>query len=104
MAQAEAALTSSYDVVLVAVRFDESRMFDLQRYLKSDRNLSRIPVTCYRSAPGPVTATALARQAIVLASRALGADFIDLVGYSNTELGNQQLRDTVLHAAKVGRR
>ena len=104
MDEAGTALLRPYDVVLIAIRFDESRMFELLRHIKSDGRLSKLPVICYRSAPGPVTATALARQAIELATHALGATFVDLVSDSDTERANERLRDTVFGAVEASTR
>jgi hypothetical protein len=49
-----------------------------------------------------VTATALARQAIELATRALGVTaFVDLVSDSDTEQANTRLRATVFGAVET---
>lgn len=81
MHEAQEALLSPLDAVVVAVRFDESRMFDLLRHIKDDGSLARLPIVCYRTESGPVTTTALALQAVQLATRSLGAaDFVDLAG------------------------
>lgn len=104
MAEAQAALAQPYDMLLIAVRFDESRMFDLLRYLKSDRTLSRTPVICYRSARRALNATAVGRQGVELASRTLGAsDFVDLVSDPDLERGNQKFREAVFRAIERGR-
>jgi hypothetical protein len=100
MYEAEEVLLEPVDAVLIAVRFDESRMFDLLRHMKSDSSLARLPVICYRTESGPVTATPLALQAVQLAARSLGAhDFIDLV----TAHSDKRLRDTVLAAIAAAR-
>lgn len=100
MTEAEAALAEPYDVMLIAVRFDESRMFDLMRYLK-ENPVSRMPVICYRSSRRSLIATDLGRQGVELASRALGAsDFLDLVTDPDTERANQRFREAVLRLVK----
>lgn len=79
------ALAQHYDALLVAVRFDESRMFDLLRHMKSDTTLSQVPIVCYESGRRALKETKLGRKAVELASRALGVDdFVD--GQDNTEL------------------
>lgn len=104
MSDARAALAQSYDAVLVAVGFDESRMFELLRYLQSDSALSRTPVICYRSGRRALAATVLGRQAVELASRALGAsDFVDLISDPDVERGNLRFRETVRRAVESGR-
>jgi hypothetical protein len=101
MAEAQVALAQPYDVLLIAVRFDESRMFDLLRYLKSHGTLSRLPVICYRSSRRSLIATPLARQGVQLASCALGAsDFVDLVADRDTERANQRFREAVFRAVE----
>jgi hypothetical protein len=93
--QAVEALARPYDAILIAVRFDESRMFDLLRYL-ADKGISKnTPVVCYRSRPGPVTSTLLALQAIQVASRSLGAEFFDLESYPDEADGNAAIRALV---------
>ena len=104
MSDVRAALAHSYDAILVAVGFDESRMFELLRYLQSDSALSRTPVICYRSGRRALAATILGRQAVELASRALGAsDFVDLISDPDVERGNLRFRETVRRAVESGR-
>ena len=94
--EATVALSENYDILLIAVRFDESRMFDLLRYARDNGIMDRIPIICYRSRPGPVTGTALALQAVTLACQLLGADaFFDLESYSDEEAGDQAIRRLV---------
>ncbi|MGQ0750936.1 MAG: hypothetical protein ACT4PS_10415 [Betaproteobacteria bacterium] len=101
MAEVEAALAEPYDVMLIAVRFDESRMFDLLRHLKSNPAVSRMPVICYRSSRRSLMATPLGRQGVELASRALGAcDFLDLVTDPDIEGANRRFREAVFRAAQ----
>ena len=98
-AQSELA-TKRYDVILIAVRFDESRMFDFLRYLKSDPSLSSVPVICYRSARRALAATDMGRLSVELAARALGAyDFVDILTEPDIERGNARMRETVMRAA-----
>ena len=98
-AQSELA-TGRYDVILIAVRFDESRMFDFLRYLKSNPSLSLIPVICYRSARRALAATDMGRLSVELAARALGAyDFVDILTDPDIERGNARMRETVMRAA-----
>lgn len=89
-------LSRQYDVMLVAVRFNESRMFDLLRYARENGFTGRMSIICYRSRPGPVTSTTLALQAIKLASHTLGADsFFDLEGYLSEQAADRALRELV---------
>ena len=101
IAEAQAELAAQrYDVVLIAIRFDESRMFDFLHYLKSHPSLGGLPVICYRSAQRALAATELGRLSVELAARALGAhDFVDLVSDPDFEQGNAKMREAVLRAA-----
>ena len=45
LADATAALSERYDLVLIAVSFDESRMFELLRYAREIGSMRRAPVT-----------------------------------------------------------
>lgn len=95
MNEAMKVLARRYDALLIAVRFDESRMFDLLRYVR-ETETRHVPIICYRSTPGPVTSTALALHAIKLACQALGADrFFDLESYPDEEEGNRAIRKLI---------
>jgi len=64
------------DLILCCTHFDESRMFDLLRYVKMQPALHRIPFMCAKIVEDEVSATYL--QGVEIAARALGADsFID---------------------------
>jgi CheY-like chemotaxis protein len=94
--EAETALSGRYDALLVAVRFNESRMFDLLRHVRTSGASDRLAVICYRSTPGPVTTTALALEAVKLASQALGAKaFFDFESYPDQKSGNRAIRELV---------
>jgi CheY-like chemotaxis protein len=82
MVQAEENLRQrQFDLILCTVAFDESRMFDLLRYAKSNPPSQRIPFVCTRvresilRAPSTLTSTALTCQT-------LGAEtFLDIADY-----------------------
>ncbi|HEX6004714.1 MAG TPA: hypothetical protein VFZ14_12030 [Burkholderiales bacterium] len=104
MDRAAEALKQRYDAILIAVRFDESRMFDLLRCLADQGISNDTPVICYRSRPGPVTSTRLALQAIQLASRSLGAEFFDLESYPDEAAGNAAIRALVENLIRRSRK
>jgi CheY-like chemotaxis protein len=83
---------NKFDLILVSVRFDESRLFDLLRYVKADGRLARIPVACLYGLTGS-TATPLTLEAMCLACEALGADFHYFVEYADDETGNTRIRE-----------
>lgn len=85
-----------YDLVLIGVHFDESRMFDLLRYLKASDRHAQVLVVCYRATAGAETRTELTMQAVELACRVLGASgFLDLFQFPNEDAGNLALRKLV---------
>jgi hypothetical protein len=73
-------------LVLCGVHFDESRMYDLLRYVRGE--LPRLPFVCCRVLSSEIPA--ISREAIELAATTLGASvFIDVPTLSQ-ELGNEQ--------------
>lgn len=94
MSEARQALgAGGCDLVAVGVYFDDSRMFDLVRALRSEDANSRVPIVCVRGRPG---FTAVTTRTLEMSLKALGADaFIDLVDFGDDEGGNAALRATV---------
>lgn len=86
--------STPYDLIMIGVHFDESRMFDLLYYLKA--RASEVPVICYRLTAGAETRTKLTMLAVAIASRALGAvAFLDLFDAPDEEAANGALRELV---------
>jgi CheY-like chemotaxis protein len=81
-----------FDLILVSVRFDESRLFDLLRFVKADERLARIPVACLYGLTGS-TASRLTLEAMCLACEALSADFHYFLEYPDDETGNARIRE-----------
>lgn len=64
------------DLIIAGIHFDESRMFDLLRYVQADPATNAIPVLCVKVLDDQIASTFL--QAAAIASQALGAhDFVD---------------------------
>jgi len=62
-------------IVCCTVYFDESRMFDLLRWIRAER--AHIPVICARAVPKDITKVSM--EAVKIAADALGAtSFIDV--------------------------
>lgn len=72
LAEAQAALTPDLDMIACGVHFDEGRMFDLLRIVKSDAALSAIPFWGVLRDEG-LLSTAITRG-IRTAMKALGAN------------------------------
>jgi DNA-binding NtrC family response regulator len=84
--------SQKFDMVLIGTRFDESRMFDLLRYIKADKTLADVPVVCIHGVQGS-RATKVVLEGMTLACEALGAaGFHDFINYPKDEAGNVQIR------------
>ena len=78
-----------FGMVIVAVHFDESRMFDLLRHLQASGNSA--PVVCVRS--HHFVSPAITIEGLQIAAKALGATlFLDLTWYADTAQGNGAVR------------
>jgi CheY-like chemotaxis protein len=91
---AHAALKRNFDLIVIDMHFDDSRMFDLLRYLRSEEPLSGTPVICIRS--HRFEWTNIAGEGLEIAVKALGGQaFIDLAKFGNDEAGNRQIRELI---------
>lgn len=78
-----------FDLVIVAVHFDESRMFDLLRHLQASSHKG--PVVCVRS--HHFVSPAISIEGLEIAAKTLGAAlFLDLTWYADTPEGNAAVR------------
>jgi DNA-binding response OmpR family regulator len=97
--QAERAVDATrFDMVLVGVHFDESRMFDFLRHLQAKGTHGACPVACTRSYR--FVSPAISVEGLEIAVRALGCKlFLDLTKYPDDAQGNaavRQLLDALL--------
>ena len=95
MAEAIEALSDwQPDLVVIGMRFDESRMFELVRHIRSDPRHTATPVVCLR-----VNAKALAGLklgSVKLAANELGAQlFLDFQEFPNDAQGNAEIRSAI---------
>jgi DNA-binding response OmpR family regulator len=75
-----------FDLVLVGVHFDESRMFDLMREMTEGTQ-----VVCVRSQQ--FQSPAITLEGLEIAAKALGCSlFLDLTWYADDETGNRAVR------------
>ena len=85
-----------FSLVLIGVHFDDSRMFDLLRYMQATPEKAGRCVVCMRSQR--FVSTAITIEGLEIAARTLGcALFLDLTWYADDEKGNQAVR-TLLEA------
>lgn len=77
MHEAEQHLTGSIDIIVCGIHFDESRMFDLLRWAKSNPKTKEIPFVCFRYLDSDLGKTVL--EGLRIATSLLGAAaFIDV--------------------------
>jgi DNA-binding response OmpR family regulator len=93
--QATALLASrDFDLVMVGVHFDESRMFDLLRHVRSGGRNSQARIVCVLG--HRFESPAISIEGLEIATRALAADaFVDLSRYAEGERTEQALRKVV---------
>lgn len=90
--QAERAIEGTqFDLVLVSVHFDESRMFDFLRHLQATGKHGNCPVVCTRSYR--FVSPAISTDGLEITVRALGCSlFLDLTKYPDDAQGNAAIR------------
>jgi DNA-binding response OmpR family regulator len=80
-----------FDLVLIGVHFDDSRMFDLLRYMQANPGKPRRRVVCMRSQR--FASTAITIEGLEIAAKTLGCTlFLDLTWYADDTNGNQAVR------------
>jgi DNA-binding response OmpR family regulator len=80
-----------FDLVLVGVHFDDSRMFDLLRYMQTNPGKAERCVVCMRSQR--FVSSAITVEGLEIAARTLGCElFLDLTWYADDAQGNQAVR------------
>lgn len=81
-----------FDLVMVGVHFDDSRMFDLVRYVRAGGGHAGKPVACVRSQRF-VSAAAISMEGLEIAARALACNLVlDLTKYPDDARGNGEVR------------
>ena len=90
-----------YDLIICAIAFDESKMFDLLGLAQSTTAWKSIPFVCAIVRTHVVRAPS-ARAAAAFTSRQLGAAaFLDVADYrTNPESGMREKIDQILEAAR----
>ena len=91
---AHAALKRSFDLIVIDMHFDDSRMFDLLRYLRTEERLRATPVICVRT--HRFEWTNIAGEGLEIAVQALGGQaFIDFAKYGEDPAANLQMRKLI---------
>jgi hypothetical protein len=97
LTQAKRQLEQPCSLIVCGLDFDDSRMFDLLRYVKADEHARRIPFLAIKATGHELTPTL--QQGIEIACAALGADkFAEVTQWENsygTEEAHRRLRALV---------
>src|SRR3954468_11838376 len=81
---------NDFDLLVIGVHFDESRMFDLLRQVRADERYRHKPVVCVASQRFD---TPISLQGLEIATRALAASaFIDFARHGDYAAGNAAIR------------
>jgi CheY-like chemotaxis protein len=84
----------NFDLLIISVHFDDSRMFDLLRQVRGEGRNKGIPIVCVRE-PG-LGFTAISGNTLEVTCRALDASaFLDLARMKDDEERNTALRSAV---------
>ena len=79
----------AFDLLVIGVHFDDSRMFDLVRHVRSAQ--LELPVVCLRT--HRFVSPALSIEGLEIAARALACNlFVDLTKYPDDASGNAEVR------------
>jgi PleD family two-component response regulator len=82
-----------YDLIIIGVHFDESRMFDLLRQVRADERYRAKPVVCVATQR---FGTPISLEGLEIATRALAANaFIDFAKHGDYDAGNAAIRGVV---------
>jgi CheY-like chemotaxis protein len=91
---ASAVASRDFDLILIDMHFDDSRMFDLLRYLRSEHRLGATPVICMRS--HRFEWANITGEGLEIAVKALGGQaFIDLAKFGTDEAANAAIRKLI---------
>jgi PleD family two-component response regulator len=93
MGEAQRLLTQQqFELVIIGVHFDDSRMFDLMRHVRAGSHHADKPVACVRSHRF-ISAAAISLQGLQVAARELDCNlFLDLTNYPDDAHGNAEVR------------
>jgi DNA-binding response OmpR family regulator len=81
---------TGFDLIVIGVQFDDSRMFDLVRHVRSVGQ-DKPPVACVRCQR--FTSPALSIEGLEIAAQAATCNvFVDLTKYSDDASGNAEVR------------
>jgi hypothetical protein len=95
LADAQSALKAGdFSLIMIGIYFEQSKMFELLKYVRSDIRYAEVPVACFR---GILLPGAFDLKPFELRCKALGANaFLDLTAFSDDAFGNAALRNRII--------
>jgi hypothetical protein len=96
LTEAQTALDrDGFDLVMVGVHFDESKMFELLQYVKADARYTQVPLVCFRGVAANDAKTELVEGSVEAACKAVNASFFDLTAFTDDNRGNSAVRKII---------
>lgn len=92
----QAALANGqFQLTMVGVHFDESRMFDAVHYVRADKTYSSMPIVCFRGIVQEDAAGKRLEAGAQAACEAIGIRFFDLIAFPDDSFGNAEVRKLI---------
>jgi CheY-like chemotaxis protein len=92
---------NAFDLIMIGIHFDESRMFELLHSVRADKRYAEVPVICFRGIAMEDSQIGFSLDAVEAACTAAKANaFFDLTAVPDDASGNSTVRnliDRVLH-------
>jgi hypothetical protein len=96
LSDAQAALRADrFNMIMVGVHFDESKMFDLVREVRADEKYGRVPIVCFRGVGLEDAKSKVIEANCEAACQAMGASFFDLTAFADDTIGNDAVRQLI---------
>jgi hypothetical protein len=80
---------------MAGVHFDDSRMFDLLRYVRADKRYVGVPVVCFRGVASEDAKDKDFGSRCEVACKAMDTAFFDRTSFADDSLGNTAVRKLI---------
>ena len=96
LSEAQVALERDhFNMVMIGVHFDESRMFELLRYVRADKRYASVPVVCFRGGASEDAKSMDVEAKCEAACKAMDTAYFDLTSFADDSQGNAAVRKLV---------
>ncbi|MGN6717018.1 MAG: hypothetical protein ACTHLX_06465 [Candidatus Binatia bacterium] len=98
LADAKAALKADgFSLVLTGIYFDQGRIFEVLKDVKSDVKYANVPIACFRGSVLPGAKFQFDREYFESRCKAMGAnEFFDLMEFADDATGNAAIRNAIV--------